>query len=186
MISYLKGKIIFKGEKFIILDVSGVGYKVFLSPRTLNKIPQKGEILKVFCFLNVRENLLDLYGFLDFKELELFEILNDIPGIGPKAAITLASFGSLENLKKAIESQGSKFYQEVKGIGKKKIQKILLELTGKMKEFNKSEAFQPDEALEALVSLGFSPKRAKEVLSKIPKEIEDPEQKIKDALKLLG
>ncbi|MDP2864400.1 MAG: OB-fold domain-containing protein, partial [bacterium] len=72
MIASLSGKIILKREKFIILDVGGVGFKVFLSRKALLKIPQEGESLKVFCYLNVRENILDLYGFLDFEELELF------------------------------------------------------------------------------------------------------------------
>ena len=91
MIAYLEGKIILKKEKFIILDVNGVGYKIFLSKKTLSKLPEIDQNLKVFCFLNVRENSLDLYGFLDLKELEFFEILDAISGVGPKAALEISS-----------------------------------------------------------------------------------------------
>ena len=69
MISYLRGKIIFKKEKFIVLDVNGVGYKVFVSENTLSKIPEPGKDIRIFCFLNARENIMDIYGFLDEKEL---------------------------------------------------------------------------------------------------------------------
>jgi Holliday junction DNA helicase RuvA len=91
MISYLDGVIITKKEKFILLNVNGVGYKVFLSRKTLAKLPEIGANLKVFCFLNVKENIMDLYGFLNYKELEFFETLDSIRGVGPKAALEISS-----------------------------------------------------------------------------------------------
>ena len=75
MISYLKGKIILKQDKFIVLDVNGVGYKLFLSQKTFTKLGDIDELLSFFCHLNVRENALDLYGFLELGELELFELV---------------------------------------------------------------------------------------------------------------
>lgn len=138
MISHLCGEIIFKGGKFIILDVGGVGFKVFLSQKTLLKIPQEGESLKVFCYLNVRENILDLYGFLDFEELELFEILEDISGVGPKMALEIASLGPLEKLKKAVEERDEKIFEGISGIGRKRTQAIILELSEKLKSFSSS------------------------------------------------
>ncbi|MBL7150159.1 MAG: hypothetical protein ISS84_00815 [Candidatus Pacebacteria bacterium] len=135
MIASLTGKIILKREKFIILDVGGVGFKVFLSRKALLKIPQEGESLKVFCYLNVRENILDLYGFLDFEELELFEIFEDIRGVGPKMALEIASLGPLEKLKKAIKERDEKIFEGISGIGRKRTQAIILELSGKLKSF---------------------------------------------------
>jgi len=135
MIASLSGKIILKREKFIILDVGGVGFKVFLSRKALLKIPQEGESLKVFCYLNIRENILDLYGFLNFEELELFEIFEDIRGVGPKMALEIASLGPLEKLKKAIEEQDEKIFEGISGIGRKRTQAIILELAGKLKSF---------------------------------------------------
>lgn len=184
MISQLKGKIDFKTEKFLIVDVNGLGYKVFCSPNTFKKLPGVGERICLFTFLYSREDTIELYGFLNHQELELFETLNDISGIGPKTAMLLASLGSLEKLKEALEKEKIPF--EIKGIGKKKMQKILLELTGKIKEISKKEFPQKDEALEALVGLGFPHQKAKAVLSRLPDEIKDTETKIKEALKILG
>jgi len=186
MISYLLGKIILKKEKFVILDVNGVGYKVFLSEEALLKIPQEAEHLKVFCFLDVRENTLDLYGFLTLEELEFFEILDNISGIGPKAALKISARGPLEKVRKAILAGDEKIFEGISGIGKKKIQTIILELTGKIKEISKERSQESEEAEYALINLGFSKQKAKEVLSKIPKEIKDTESKIKKALEILG
>ena len=187
MISYLQGKIILKKEKFIVLDVNGVGYKIFLSKKTLSKIPEIGQNLKVFCFLNVRENSLDLYGFLDSKELEFFEILDDIRGVGPKAALEISSLGPLEKIKERILAQDEKIFEGISGIGRKKAMTIILELSGKIRDISKNKkTVKVDEAEEGLIGLGFSREKAKDALSKISKDIKDSEQRIKEALKVLG
>lgn len=186
MISFLEGKIIFKGEKFIILDVRGVGYKIFLPQKTLNKIPQKAKSLKVFCYLNVRENSLELYGFLNQKELEFFENLIEIPSIGPKAALEISSIAEPEKIKKAIEKGEEKIIKEISKVGKKKAQLIILELSRKIKTRPKEKPLPEDEVLQALLKLGFSRQEIKEVLFKIPKKIKEPGERIKIALKFLG
>jgi len=187
MISYLEGKIILKTEKFIILDVNGIGYKVFVSKKTLSKIPEISNILKVFCSLNVRETALDLYGFLDYKELEFFEILEGIRGVGPKMALEIASLGPLEKLKEKIISQDEKLFEGISGIGRKKAMTIILELSGKIRNIpGKKKTEEADEAEDDLINLGFSRQKAKDALSKIPKDIKNTEQKIKEALKILG
>lgn len=186
MISYLKGKVIFKGKDFVILDVNGVGYKIFLTQKTLQKVVEKKSILKLFTFLCLQRTTIELYGFLNFEELKLFEVLEEIPRIGPKTALSLASFGSLEKLKKAIETKEEKFLAPLKGIGRKRIQRIILELTGKFKEIEKKTSFQEDEAFGALLSLGFSKNAAKRALLKIPKEIKDTKKRIQEALRFLG
>lgn len=189
MIAYLKGTIIIKKEKYIILDVNGVGYKVFISKCTLSKIPKIGENLKLFCFLNVGENLLDLYGFLDEKELEFFEVLDSIRGVGPKAALEISSLGPIEKIKERILNQDENLFEGIPGIGKKKAMAIILELTGKIRDISKrstSAKATADEAEEGLISLGFSRQRAKVALSKTPQNIKETEQRIKEALKILG
>jgi len=187
MISYLDGKIIIKKDKFIILDVNGVGYQVFLSKKTLIKLPEIGEIVKVFCFLNVKENILDLYGFLDYKELEFFQILDNIRGVGPKAALEISSLGSLESIKERILSKDETLFSEISGIGRKKAMTIILELTGEIKDISKEKKIkETDEAEEGLVSLGFTRKQAKDALAIASKDIKDTEQRIKAALKVLG
>jgi len=186
MISYLSGKIILKKEKFVVLDVNGIGFKVFLSKKTLSQLPEIGQNLKLFCFLNIRENTMDLYGFLDQKELGFFEILESIRGIGPKAALEISSLGPLEKIKERILNQDEKLFEGISGIGKKKIQTIILELTGKIKEISKEKSQESEEAECALINLGFSKQQTKEALSKIPKEVKDTETKIKKALEILG
>lgn len=184
MIHYLKGKVEFKKNKFVIIEVASIGYKVFCSPNTLKEISE-GQEVKLFTYLNPKEGSCDLYGFLTREGLELFEALKEISGVGPRTALDLSIYGSLENLKSVMDK--ADFYKEVKGIGEKKIKKILLELTGKIKEISKPQNFfQEDEAVEALISLGFSRQKAKEVLKRIPSEIQETEEKIKEALKILG
>ena len=185
MISYLCGKIILKEENFIILDVNGIGYKVFLSQKNIEKISENNKVLKLFCHLNVRENCLDIYGFLTYEELEFFKLLEEISGIGPKASLKITSIGSFGEFKKAISIQDEKFFNNISGIGKKKIQKIILELTGKIREISKEKIIENDEAQEALVGLGFSREKSKQALSKISQEIQDTKERIKQALSIL-
>jgi len=188
MIAYLEGKIILQKEKFIILNVNHIGYKVFLSEKTISGITKANDEFKVFCFLNVRENSLDLYGFLDFKELEFFEILNGISGVGPKAALQISALGSLESIKDRILAQDEKIFEKISGIGRKRAMKIVLELSGKIKEFQKSKtpSMEISETEEALINLGFSREVAKNAIAKVPKEIKDVDKKIEQALKILG
>ena len=183
MIASIKGKIEFKGEKFLVIEAAGIGYKVFCSPGTLKNISE-GKEIKLFTGFYLKERTVELYGFLSIKELELFETLNGISGIGPKIAMMLASLGSLEKLKEIIEK--GRLPQEIKGVGKKKAQKILLELIGRVKEIEKPKKItKPDEALDALISLGFSSRRAREALSEISDKT-DTETKIKEAIKALA
>ena len=181
MINYLKGKIIEKEDKYLILENQGIGFKIFCSPENLKGL-NIGIVTQVYTFLCLKENTIELYGFLSKKELELFETLNEISGIGPKTSLDLSSFGSLEELKKKMEEEN--FYLEVKGIGKKKMQKILLELTGKIREISKKEDVI-DEALDALVSFGFSKTRAKQALLSLSEEVKTSEERIVEALKIL-
>lgn len=186
MISFLKGKISLKADKYIILEVNGIGYKVFLSEKTFSDLPENDENIKIFTFLCLKEKAMELYGFLTFKEFELFEVLNGISGIGPKTSLILASFGSLEKLKKALESPDQEFFKKIKGVGQKKLQKITLEITGKIKEMEKQKNFSKDDSLEALKSLGFTKERAKNALAQINKDVKSPEERVKKALEILA
>ena len=188
MISYLQGEIIIKKDKFIVLNVNGVGYKVFVSKKTLGKLPETGNQLSLHCFLNVKENILALYGFLSDKELGFFELLNTIRGVGPKAALEISSLGPLENIREKILSKDETLFDEISGIGRKKAMTIILELTGKIRDISKVSASAKttaDEAEDGLINLGFSRERAKQALSGIPRD-QTAEQRIKQALKMLG
>ena len=186
MIAYLKGKILLKDSDYIILETGGVGYKVFVPEGLHMQLKQGQEQVEMFCALQVRkEATLELYGLPSFEALKLFEVFRNVSGIGPKAAMILTSLGKPEDIKKAIDQRNTAFFR-IKGIGEKKIQKIILELTGKLGSFEGSRRSSGDEVVDSLVSLGFSRGDAKDALSRLPAEITTPEEKIKEALKLLG
>ena len=127
MISYLNGKVILKRDKFIILEVNDVGYKVFLSRQSMISLPEIGANLKVFTFQNVKEEALDLYGFLTYEGLEFFETLMDIRGVGPKSALDISDLGSLDKIKERILRKDEKIFEVIHGIGSKKAMTKILE-----------------------------------------------------------
>jgi holliday junction DNA helicase RuvA len=179
MISFISGKIVSKDDKSVVIERQGLGFEVFLSANNLEKV-QVGEERNLHTSLFMGEKIIELYGFLSLKELELFKTLNHLSGIGPKTAMILSGVGSLEKLKESLE----KGEIPVKGVGQKKLQKILLELSGKIKEAK--TPIKKDEVYAALSSLGFSKEDIVQAISKIPEEINDSEQRIKTALKYLG
>ena len=186
MIAFLSGKILLKLDKFIILEVNSIGYKVFLSRKTLLNLPENTDNIKLFCFHNVKEDASDLYGFLTYEELEFFEVLNDIRGVGPKAALEISSLGSLEKIKDRILAEDPKIFAGIPGIGAKKASTIILELTGKIKLLSMQKKSAADPAEDALVQLGFSKQQAKEALKAVPQNIKNVEEIVKIALKNLG
>jgi Holliday junction DNA helicase RuvA len=183
MIAYLFGKIILKKDKFVIVEVAGIGYKVFLSRQTLLTLPEIGENIKLFTFQNVKEEALDLYGFLTYEEFEFFETLMDIRGVGPKSALDISALGSLDKIKDRILKQDEKIFEGIPGIGSKKAMTIILELTGKINILGQRKS-SGDEAEVALTQLGFSKQQARDALSRVSNK--DPEERIKQALKNLG
>lgn len=187
MISLLKGTIESETDKYLILDVRGVGYKVYISGNTFKNLPKPGEKIKLYTHLYVRENAMDLYGFLNPEELEIFELLIAIPGIGPKGALSVLTVVSIETLKKAIANEESAVLTKVSGIGKKMAEKIVLELKTKIgEEFMGKGVGTDSEAIDALVSLGYKLKEAREALKKVPKNIESVEDRVREALQLLA
>jgi len=196
MIAYISGTIILKKERFAIVEVAGIGYKVFLSRQTLLRLPafapkelRQGEpeinSVKLFIYHDIKEDKSDLYGFLTYEELEFFETLNDIHGIGPKAALEISVLGPLERIKDRILAQDEKIFEGIPGIGGKRAMTIILELTGKIKMLG-SKKDSADEAESALMQLGFSKQQAKEALSRVPGAVKNSEERIKLALKNLG
>ncbi len=182
MISYLQGKTIFKNDKFIIINVAGVGYKVFLASSKINTIVNKKEV-SVFCSLKIKKDSWDLYGFLSLDELNLFDFLMKITGIGPKAALEISSLGSLDKIKKAVTDDDQEIIQELFKSGKKKAQAIIFEITRELKNVNNEV---DPEIKQYLSKLGFSKKEIKQALSNLTNENQTTEQKIKEALKILG
>ena len=187
MIGFLEGAVVLKTDKFVLLAIGGVGYKVFAGPDTLYKIPEKGVSVKLWTHQYVRENILDVYGFLHYAELELFEMLIAISGIGPKGALGILGVAPADTLKKAIAAGDTSYLTRVSGIGKQIAEKVVLELREKMAGFSGVGAGAPElreeaDALDALVSLGYSPREAREALSGVPAEA-SAKERLKEALK---
>ena len=192
MFSYLNGTISHKTDRFAVIDVGGVGFKVFLTTRNLQKL-EVGEAKKVFTYLRVGEDILDLYGFLDAGELEMFELLIGVNGIGAKAAMSILSTLSANDLAIAIVTGDAKSVAKAQGVGAKTAQRLILELKDKIK--NESLAAGPadfdmpvitgamDEAIGALVVLGYSLPEAQKAVSSAYSDELSAEDLIKQALK---
>jgi len=190
MISFLEGTIEFKSEKFVVVNVGGVGYRVFVGVETLQKIPEKNASVKLWTHQYVRENAIELYGFLNFAELDLFEILISISGIGPKGGLGILGIAPIDTLKKAIAAGDTSYLTRVSGIGRKIAEKIVLELKEKMAgrgvSIEAPELKEEADALEALISLGYSQREAREALARVPADITSMEKRVGAALKNLG
>jgi len=180
MIAYLSGKIISKKEKFVVVETNSIGYKVFISQKAIFNLKVNQEV-KLFTFLNVKENGLELYGFLTNDEFEFFEILEQIRGIGPKVALEISSIGPLDKIRQRILNHDEKLFDGIPGIGKKRAMAIMMELTGKIQSPLKKGS--EDEAESALMGLGFTKMQAREALKNVPKDISKTEERIKYALK---
>jgi len=193
MIAQLTGKLESQEKNFLILTVAGVGYKIFATAETLETLHKSkkrtGQETKLWTHLAVRENALDLYGFLKKEELNFFEMLITISGIGPKTALGILNVATIETLTDAIVSGDNSYLTKVSGIGQKNAQRIILELKNKIKDIgdsaNKNIKAEMD-AIDALKTLGYSTKEAATALQQIDPSITDIGEKIKASIKLLG
>ncbi len=190
MISSLEGIILLKGEKFFVIEAGGVGYKAFATQETLHKIPEKGRQIKVWTHEYIREDARELYAFLHYAELELFELLISVSGIGPKGALNVLAIAPADTLKKAIAAGDTSYLTRVSGIGKKLAEKIVLELKEKLSGrgviVDAPELKDEADVLEALMNLGYTQRDARNALAKVPPGVMSVEDRIKKALKALG
>lgn len=190
MISQLEGRISFinQNKSFVVLGVSGVGYKIFTTKKNIEYVDS--DIYTFWTYLAVRENSLDLYGFLDKKELDFFELLLNVSGIGPKSALGILNAADTITLSKAIINEDSSYLTKMSGIGKKNAEKIVLELKNKIEDIeNLSEIENTNEdtdVIEALISIGYSQRDSSEALKRVSKEISGINERIKEALKNLN
>lgn len=187
MIGYLRGDVAYKGEKYVILDVSGVGYRVSVNAETLRKL-SFGSPAKIWTHLHQKEDAIELYGFLEEDELEFFETLIGVPGVGPKTALGILNVAPADTIKRAISTGEISYLTKVSGIGRKTAEKIMVELRERFgKAVLEGEALKEEQdALEALESLGYSLRDSREALQSVPKEISGTSSRVKAALKILG
>jgi Holliday junction DNA helicase RuvA len=187
MISRITGTIIHADTRFIIVDVHGVGYKLYTTAGVLEK--HLNTEATFWTYLAVREDALDLYGFVSKEELDIFELLITVSGIGPKTALGVMNAAGPATIKKAVMTDDPSYLTKVSGVSKKNAEKIVLELKDKFFGFEDVETGAPlgeSDALDALKALGYSEKDSRDVLKKVPADITDTGERIKRALKFLS
>jgi Holliday junction DNA helicase RuvA len=188
MIGYIEGEIVERQINKILIKTGGLGFIVYTTPENSTKL-SNSKTAKMWTHMVIREDAFELYGFQDVKELNFFKSLINISGIGPKTALGVISASSIDYLKSAIARGDISYLTKISGIGKKIAEKIIFELKEKLSleigQQNKSEGDDVD-VLEALLSLGYKEKEAREALQKLPKDTQNESEKIKIALKILG
>lgn len=195
MYAYFNGDLTDIQKDSIIIEVSGIGYNIFMMPSDISALPLIGERVKVFTYTCVKEDELSLYGFLEKNELDIFKMLISVSGIGPKGAMSIISFMGVNDLTRAILLSDGKAISKAPGIGAKTAERIIIDLKDKVgKSFEDSgeaavspvrtgrdnSAFGPDEndAILALTALGYSEKSAR---SAVTSAVADEKKKDPDA-----
>ena len=202
MISYIRGELAAVEEQKAVVDVGGVGYGVYMSQQTLSMLPPVGNEVKIHTYLNVKEDAMQLYGFLTRDDLEIFRLLIGVSGIGPKGGLNILARLSPDELRFAVMSGDVKTISSAPGIGKKTAEKLILELKDKLSiEDMLNRAAQGDEvpgavqenaeegiraeAVQALVALGYGSSESLRAVKKTSPECATAEDVLKEALKYL-
>ena len=198
MYAYINGKIADKANNYVVIDAGGVGYKIYMSPNVIEKLPDVGEMQKVHTYYYVREDNISLYGFLSNEELRMFELLLSVSGIGARLAIQILSVITPSSFAIAVISNDISKIVNIPGIGNKTAARIILELKDKLKteqaveEKNEKivKAIYEDEkhleAITALQVLGYTRKEIEKAFEKLELQNLSVEEIIKKALTILG
>jgi len=197
MITYLNGKIVEVGENAIILETYGIGYEVFCSAHQFYDDMGKGEPIKIYIYEHIKEDGHDLYGFKAKEEKELFKKLTSVSGIGPKGGMQILNTYTSQEIISIILSEDSKALSKVSGVGPKTAQRIILELKDSIAKLSTqtmdnvqgsypAASSDKNEAIEALVSLGYTQVDARGAVNAIAIDGDSSEQLIRKALGLLG
>ncbi|HSS92676.1 MAG TPA: Holliday junction branch migration protein RuvA [Candidatus Dormibacteraeota bacterium] len=198
VIAHLRGKVWRAGPDFVVLDVAGVGYMVSVSASTRQKVPAPGGDLDLDIHTHVREDQLNLYGFASVEELDLFEMLIQVDGVGPKVGLNILSAASLEVLKRAIVSEDAAPIRRASGVGQRTAAKVIIELKPKLDAMAdldvvpRAAALAGDGAVpkaveSALRNLGFSSQEARAGLESVDwKSSPSTQEALATALKALG
>jgi len=191
MIGTLKGVIEYREDPFLIIDVNGVGYKVLVPTSVLSKINGTGDAIKLYTHTHVREDLLELYGFIDPADLKVFSLLIGVSGVGCRTALGIFSVGTRGDIIQAISTGDVTFFTSVPRLGKKNGQKIIIELKNKLGatgDINLSDdnGLEQQELINALKGFGFSQREAQEAIRGLNGKGETIEEKVRLALKNLG
>lgn len=194
MYHHIKGTLVVKSPAEAVIDAGGVGYHLLISLSTFGQLPEAGNQAKLLTHLNVKEDVLQLYGFSTEKERQVFRILISVSGIGPRLALTVLSHLSPNDLETAVANQDMTMLTAISGIGKKTAERLLVELKGKIAEavveglpsVKGGGQAAGDPAVEALLSLGLSFQEAKSAVDRTRGKLgagAPIEQVVREALK---
>lgn len=198
MFAYIKGSLEMKFKNYIVIDVGGLGYKIFMSENSINSIGEIGEIIKVFTYYRVREDDVSIYGFKTQEQLRMFELLLSVSGVGAKSALVMLSCIEPSEFAIAVISNNVKLLTQIPGIGPKSAQRIILELKDKLKAEQTEEQLEESktktlkvnenvqEAISGLMVLGYSKKDIEKVFEHLAVETLSVEDMIKKGLILLS
>ncbi|MFH0988283.1 MAG: Holliday junction branch migration protein RuvA [Parcubacteria group bacterium] len=188
MIAYLKGAVKLKGSNFLILENQGVGYKIFTPTESLLKAKEGAEV-EFYIYQHIREDMNQLYGFSSYDALEFFELLISVSGVGPKTALNVFGVANIADLKSAIGRGNAALLKKVSGIGAKTAERLVVELKNKISGGpvgkTDDELSSDADAIDALVSLGYEDRLARETLRNVDESIREPGARVKEALKML-
>jgi len=183
MISYIRGELAAVSEDQVIVDVNGVGYGIFVSGQTISRLPQAGNEVKIHTYMNVKEDAMQLFGFLNADDLRVFKLVIGVSGIGPKGGLNLLSQLSSDELRFAVAANDVKAISAAPGIGKKTAEKLILELRDKLSledamehqpgQIGEASAAVPtgdmqNDAVQALVALGYGSTEAVKAVRQVP------------------
>lgn len=181
MISYIRGKLVDIEEEKVIVDVNGVGFGIFMPPQAMHRLPEIGEEVKLHTYMNVREDAMQLFGFLTRDDLKVYKLVIGVSGIGPKGGLSILSQLSADELRFAVISHDVKAISAAPGIGKKTAEKLIIELKDKLSVEESLEHMlggdEPatvntptqvqTEAVQALVALGYGNQEALRAVRKV-------------------
>jgi len=195
MIAHLCGEPVLTGDKWVVIDVNGIGYQVQVTQPALMRLVQNKETVKIFTHMAVREDAVTLYGFMHRSELEMFRILISVSGIGPQTAMNLLSQIGIEDFAMAILNEDEKALTRISGIGPKSAKRLILELRDKMKKVGETiisgetgrSSPAVHDAVSALISLGFAEKESRDAVNAAALALKSPtvQELIKSALSKL-
>lgn len=191
MISFLRGRVIHKGLNYALVETNDIGYQIFGGENFLNDL-KIGQETEIFTHHQVREEASDLYGFKNLADLELFELLLTVSGIGPKSALGVLAIASSDDIKEAIIRGDANLLTKVSGIGKKTAERLVLELKNKVIRSGASTAalnsgtLAGSDEIDALMSLGYSLIEARAALNLVDPSILDSGERVKEALKKMA
>ena len=187
MIYSISGALISKREHSFVIDTGAIAFELFAPRGILERLPALGKQVTTFTYFHVREDALELYGFLSEGECDFFERLNSGSGIGPKSALGIMGVAPVEQLVAAVNGGRTELLTRASGIGRKTAERVILELKGKLTAPRSAEALslmESDVELEeTLMSLGFTRVQAKEAIGKVPSSVKGFKERLKEALR---